>query len=180
MLLSLLSFHAIQVQSRWLPKRMYSSSLKAVTRSSSSSSSAKLFQFSHNGLDYCIRQAQHADLESIDSCNRANLPENYSPDFYLDQIRYFPELTLIAETVESREVIGYALGQIRVKPQHTIPPMDHFNPKPKEYEGHVTSIAIHEKFRGHKVGLNLMHTLHQRIAKEYGIDRVSLYCRVSA
>lgn len=133
--------------------------------------------FTHNGLDYCIRQAQKDDLALINLCNRANLPENYGVEFYLDQLQKFPELTLVAEKRDSKEFIGYALGQIRAKLQ--FPTSQYFSSMPTEYEGHIASIAIHKDYRGHKVAMNLMNILHERIATEYGVDRVSLYCRVS-
>ncbi len=136
--------------------------------------------FTHNNLDYCIRRARYFDITAIDLCNRANLPENYFMQYYVDQLHKFPDLSLIAETKDSKEIIGYALGKIQLRGEDTIPNgLSHLSePTPMEYEGHISSIAVHSRFRGSKAGFNLMKLLHHTMANEYSVDRATLYCRV--
>ncbi|RYH04894.1 GNAT family N-acetyltransferase [archaeon] len=76
--------------------------------------------------------------------------------------------------------MGYALGRIESLP------LDHLahiaappSQPPSAYTGHVASIAVNPKFRGHGVAQQLMQELHRNIAVNYHVDSVTLYCRVS-
>jgi len=44
-----------------------------------------------------LRIASRSDVPSIQRCNLATLPENYSPDFYANHMRRWPDLALVAE-----------------------------------------------------------------------------------
>ena len=46
-----------------------------------------------------LRVATRLDVPSIQRCNLASLPENYSSNFYVNHIRSFPDLALVAEHV---------------------------------------------------------------------------------
>lgn len=46
-----------------------------------------------------LRIATRSDVPSIQRCNLASLPENYSSNFYVNHIRSFPDLALVAEHV---------------------------------------------------------------------------------
>ena len=46
-----------------------------------------------------FRLARSADVTQIQSCNLATLPENYNANFYVNHMRAWPELTLVAEHV---------------------------------------------------------------------------------
>lgn len=77
-----------------------------------------------------LRVATRNDVNSIQRCNLATLPENYSSNFYVNHLRQWPDLALVAEHVvpssEKRqhaleaynpsvgrsEVIGYVLGKV--------------------------------------------------------------------
>ncbi len=56
---------------------------------------------SHGGLEghISLRLATRLDVPSIQRCNLASLPENYSSNFYVNHIRNFPDLALVAEHV---------------------------------------------------------------------------------
>jgi len=45
--------------------------------------------------------------------------------------------------------------------------------------GHVTSVAVHEEFRGLGVAKDLMHTLHDQFRRHHHVDSVQLHVRVS-
>jgi ribosomal protein S18 acetylase RimI-like enzyme len=47
-----------------------------------------------------LRLASRLDVPSIQRCNLASLPENYSSDFCLKHIRRFPDLALVVEHVQ--------------------------------------------------------------------------------
>ncbi len=49
----------------------------------------------------------------------------------------------------------------------------------RPFQGHILSLAVNEKYRGHQVAINMMHLLHHRFATEYGVDSAALFCRVS-
>ena len=46
-----------------------------------------------------LRLATRLDVPSIQRCNLATLPENYSSNFYVNHLRNFPELALVAEHI---------------------------------------------------------------------------------
>ena len=49
-----------------------------------------------SALHYQIRCARLGDINHIDECNRATLPENYQRDFYESHLQTWPELALVA------------------------------------------------------------------------------------
>jgi len=46
-----------------------------------------------------IRLARRTDVPQIQNCNLATLPENYNANFYVNHMRTWPELTLVAEHI---------------------------------------------------------------------------------
>mmetsp|Transcript_5597 Transcript_5597/g.11820 ORF Transcript_5597/g.11820 Transcript_5597/m.11820 type:complete len:506 (-) Transcript_5597:125-1642(-) len=78
---------------------------------SSSSSSTALKQTSsynehpqHTPLIYkgghiCVRLARKSDVPQIQNCNLATLPENYNANFYVNHMRQWPDLALVAEHI---------------------------------------------------------------------------------
>jgi len=46
-----------------------------------------------------FRLARRTDVPQIQKCNLATLPENYNPNFYVNHMRTWPELCLVAEHV---------------------------------------------------------------------------------
>lgn len=70
------------------------------------------YSLSHSSLairkfGFTIRFAKQTDVEFLDACNRATLPENYQPDFYQQHISRWPELSLIALTEDNEMVIFF-------------------------------------------------------------------------
>lgn len=118
----------------------------------------------HKKIPFTIRRANKCDIPGINQINLENLPENYSHYFYINHLEKWPELSIVAET-NGNEMIGYALGRLEYGSQG---PM-----------GHVASVAVNEKFRGCGVAHSLMNSLHCSFVKDYNVDTVSLYCRVS-
>ena len=46
-----------------------------------------------------FRLARRSDVPQIQNCNLATLPENYNANFYINHMRSWPELTLVAEHI---------------------------------------------------------------------------------
>ena len=67
-----------------------------------------LFSTTHKWTqhNHMIRPANKGDIQRIDDCNRANLPENYYNDFYEEHIHRFPELQLVALN-ERQELVSF-------------------------------------------------------------------------
>lgn len=52
-----------------------------------------------NGGYIAFRLARRSDVQQIQNCNLATLPENYNANFYVNHMRTWPELTLVAEYI---------------------------------------------------------------------------------
>lgn len=82
-----------------------------------------------------LRVATRSDVSAIQRCNLATLPENYSSNFYINHLRQWPDLALVAEHVKpssapsfgkknpnpfdlydpsqtQNEIVGYVLGKV--------------------------------------------------------------------
>ncbi|KAL7525572.1 hypothetical protein ACHAXR_003350, partial [Thalassiosira sp. AJA248-18] len=70
-------------------------SASAASINSSSSSSSSLLTSGH----IAFRLARRTDVPQIANCNLATLPENYNANFYVNHMRKWPELTLVAEHI---------------------------------------------------------------------------------
>ena len=52
-----------------------------------------------NSGHIAFRLARRTDVPQIQDCNIASLPENYNANFYINHMRTWPELTLVAEHI---------------------------------------------------------------------------------
>ena len=53
----------------------------------------------YKGGHICVRLARKSDVPQIQNCNLATLPENYNSNFYMNHMRQWPELALVAEHI---------------------------------------------------------------------------------
>jgi ribosomal protein S18 acetylase RimI-like enzyme len=170
---------------RYLTMLFLSSRLLALRFSSLTArknSIIQLFAVSHRQravgsepLQYHIRLAKKEDIPAISQCNIDNLPENYGYHYYASHLARWPELSYIVESNE-KEMIGYVLGRVEMTP---IDKGSNSLYQPPSYHGHVTSVAINSNFRGLGIAHNLMRLLHYKFVKNYNLNSVYLYCRVS-
>ena len=154
------------------------------------------------------RLAARADIADIKACNLRNLPENYTPAFFERHVSMWPELSLVSHSREGA-FAGYALGRLEEAPRPvsiSIPAAavtraassgvantntsagsgsgSFYNtlnsgfPAPV-YVGHITSVAVHEEFRGMGVASKLMQALHAQMRRHHKVDVVQLHVRVS-
>eukprot|EP01040_Poterioochromonas_malhamensis_P003952 gene3952-4228_t len=123
-----------------------------------------------NPFTYSIRPASPDDIYKINQCNLDNLKENYSHQFYTNHLQRFPDLSFIAET-DRFEMVGYALGRMEVLPYAL--------EDSSMYCGHLVSVAVNSKFRGHGVAKHILEMLHENMVSKYYVNSASLFCRVS-
>jgi ribosomal protein S18 acetylase RimI-like enzyme len=71
------------------------------TKTTTSASGEDLLTSGH----IAFRLARRTDVVGIQTCNLATLPENYNANFYINHMRAWPELTLVAEHIPE----GFAL-----------------------------------------------------------------------
>jgi len=129
-----------------------------------------------------VRLATARDIPAIRNCNVANLPENYSDDFYKRHLLLWPRLAIVAEVNDA--IVGYTLGRVDTQPStrtstSNIPDIGNYSPP--QTIGHVASIAVYKEFRKLGVAKALMNMLHEQMGSELDspVDTVSLHCRVS-
>ncbi|RLI00410.1 ribosomal-protein-alanine N-acetyltransferase RimI, partial [Candidatus Bathyarchaeota archaeon] len=60
--------------------------------------------------NYKVRKFKEEDLGKVITINRLCLPENYSPEFFLEIYRNYPETFIVAEY--NGEVVGYIMVRI--------------------------------------------------------------------
>uniref|UniRef100_A0A7S1G113 N-acetyltransferase domain-containing protein n=2 Tax=Corethron hystrix TaxID=216773 RepID=A0A7S1G113_9STRA len=156
-----------------------------------------------------LRVARRTDVQGIQSCNLANLPENYHTAFYVNHLRDWPELALVAERITSPTAASSSNHMMtktasRDSPPATIPVHSSDEPsnvgnteiigyvlgKVREEEaegrpghveriGHVTSLAIMSDFRRQGLAGELMRQLHYNMQRSHSADGVGLHVRVS-
>ena len=133
---------------------------------------------------FSIRRAEIRDIRAISNCNIENLPENYDDEFYVNHLRKYPDLSLVAYNNENDELIGYALGKVDAnRPGDVLFNVgynDADNPAPApSILGHITSVAVYKNYRNYGVGKSLMSKLHVEMKSTHCVESIRLHCRVS-
>ena len=168
-----------------------SSSISKIQASFSSltkPASSTLVRISSNKiLPFTVRIATIDDIEAMDKCNIATLPENYEYSMYRHLLTRFPTLCLVACASPSpdsaEEVIGYALARIEEERTGVLSP-SYGNPfyssvRDSSRKGHISSLAVYHQYRGFGVAKALMDRLHENLVRDYDMDSASLNVRVS-
>jgi ribosomal-protein-alanine N-acetyltransferase len=119
--------------------------------------------------NYAIRRFSGADLEKVMSINRECLPENYTPSFYLDLHRNFPNSFMVAEF--GGEILGYVMCRV----EWSLSEFDRWRLTKK---GHVVSIAVVPGHRRKGIGRALMIEAMNAL-RDYGVNEIYLEVRVT-
>ncbi|HVP41355.1 MAG TPA: ribosomal protein S18-alanine N-acetyltransferase [Candidatus Krumholzibacteriaceae bacterium] len=114
-----------------------------------------------------LRQYQPADLDKVMRINQVCLPENYSPDFFIDLYDRFPATFIVAEA--EGKVVGYIMCRIETN-------IFGFGNGKK---GHVISIAVLPEYQHSGIGKALMLEALQNMQKFYKARECYLEVRVS-
>lgn len=110
-----------------------------------------------------IRHARTDDIDEIQRCNRASLPENYNDSFYVRHLTDWGNLALVAEA--DREIAGYVLGRVNERGTET-PAAPDAPGAPGSTQGHITSLAVNDRYRRKGVAKQLMLAVHKEMALE--------------
>ncbi|KAJ8609812.1 hypothetical protein CTAYLR_007182 [Chrysophaeum taylorii] len=104
-----------------------------------------------------IEAAGFGDIEEIQRCNRASLPENYADSFYERHLKQWPDLSFVARA--DGAVAGYVLGRL------------------DENLGHITSLAVNREWRRLGLARRLMHSVHAQLVKrDVSVSRLHVRC----
>lgn len=149
-----------------------------------------------------LRRANRADVPSISRVNLATLPENYHHQFFINHMKQWPELAIVAEHVTSADdevsngsgwkirnpfsgydpsqpnrnggkIVAYVLGKIGDSNNGDEVSDD------DERLGHVTSLAVSKEYRRHHIASELMNELHHSLSQRYDASHVGLHVRMS-
>lgn len=115
-----------------------------------------------------IREFKPEDLDTVALINRACLPENYSPSFFLEHYYENPKIFLVAEA--EGKIVGYNMCRIEFGVSNV---RTAFVKK-----GHVISVAVMPEYRGLGIGKALMERGLVGV-KEGGANEIYLEVRVS-
>ncbi|MEN3035407.1 MAG: ribosomal protein S18-alanine N-acetyltransferase [Candidatus Methanosuratincola sp.] len=117
---------------------------------------------------FTVREFRPEDLESVITINKACLPENYSPDFFMEHHWENPRIFLVAQAGD--KVVGYNMCRIEFG----------FSNIRRDFakKGHVISIAVLEDYRGMGIGQRLMEEGMKNV-RESGASEIYLEVRQS-
>lgn len=113
-----------------------------------------------------FRLFKPGDLGAVIAINRRELPENYSPSFFYELYRDYPNTFIVAE------VDGNVVGYIMCRMEH-VPMLTGFKKR-----GHVVSIAVLREYQRRGIGSTLMRKAMEGM-KSYGAEECYLEVRVS-
>jgi len=103
-------------------------------------------------LNYKFRRFKPSDLEGVIRINRECLPENYTPFFFMNLYKRYPETFIVAEV--NKEIVGYILCRIETG-------IPSFKLLGITRRGHVISIAVLPKHQQKGIGYALMREATQ-------------------
>lgn len=96
---------------------------------------------------FTLRPFRTDDLEEVMSINRACLPENYSPYFFMNLFERYPFAFIVA--AQEKSLAGYIMCRIETG-------FSSFSLLGISKKGHVVSIAVLPKFQHKGIGSALM------------------------
>ena len=118
---------------------------------------------------FTLRPFQPSDLDKVMRINQIALPENYSPDFFIDLHDRFPATFIVAE--EDSKIVGYMMCRI----ESNLFGFASGNIK----KGHVISIAVLPEHQHKGIGEALMKEALQNMKELYKAKECYLEVRVT-
>jgi ribosomal-protein-alanine N-acetyltransferase len=118
---------------------------------------------------FALRPFQPSDLDKVMRINQVALPENYSPDFFMDLYDRFPAAFIVAE--EDGRIVGYMMCRI----ENSLFGFASGHTK----KGHVISIAVLPEHQHKGIGEALMKEALQNMKALYKARECYLEVRVS-
>jgi len=103
-------------------------------------------------LNYKFRRFKPSDLEGVIRINRECLPENYTPLFFMNLYKRYPETFIVAEV--NKEIVGYVMCRIETG-------IPSFKLLGITRKGHVISIAVLRRHQQKGIGYALMREATQ-------------------
>jgi ribosomal-protein-alanine N-acetyltransferase len=103
-------------------------------------------------LNYKFRRFKPSDLEGVIRINRECLPENYTPLFFMNLYKRYPETFIVAEV--NKEIVGYIMCRIETG-------IPSFKLLGITRKGHVISIAVLHRHQQKGIGFALMREATQ-------------------
>lgn len=109
-----------------------------------------------------IRRAERNDIGSVYELEKECFRDPY-PEIVLRMLyELYPELFFVAEDSDTKTIVGYVSGMIRI---------DGF--------GHIVSICVGQRYRGRGIGRKLMETIENAMRTLFNICKYRLEVRVS-
>ena len=130
----------------------------------------------HARADVDIRRARTEDLESMQACNVACMPnEAYPLDYFAWHVRLWPQIQFVAEERrpgrKGGEIVGYVLTRMERHDWRS-------SPRGPE-RGHVVSLAVLPSHRKMGLGESLMRQVETDLVRCFAAECVSLNLRHS-
>ena len=130
----------------------------------------------HARADVDIRRARTEDLESMQACNVACMPnEAYPLEYFAWHVRLWPQIQFVAEERrpgrKGGEIVGYVLTRMERHDWRS-------SPRGPE-RGHVVSLAVLPSHRKMGLGESLMRQVETDLVRCFAAECVSLNLRHS-
>ena len=120
-------------------------------------------------VNYKFRPFKPSDLEEVIQINRDCLPENYTPLFFMNLYKRYPQAFIVAEV--DKKLVGYIMCRIETG-------IPNFRLIGVTRKGHVISIAVLPKHQQKGIGYSLMLEATQAMT-EYNAKECYLEVRAS-
>jgi len=116
-----------------------------------------------------IRKFKPQDLDAVIRINRACLPENYPPYFFMQHHKDYPEAFLVAEL--NGRIVGYVMCRVEFGASNIKPGFSR--------KGHIISLAVIPEARRKGIATALMKAAMKAMKEVYGAKEYYLEVRVS-
>ncbi len=121
-------------------------------------------------VEYRIRKFTETDLDNVVAINRACLPENYSPIFFLELYRSFPDTFVVGEF--EGKIVGYVMSRI----EFGFSELSRFKFARK---GHIVSVAVMPEHRYKGIAIAMLLQVLRIMSARHKCNETYLEVRIS-